>query len=456
MPAIDATPACDTRVSLALLRQPRYATGRLIEAGMSEPEAVAKGKRFAQAARRLIEGGRGQDETAVACFVPGRIEVLGKHTDYCGGRSLLCTVERGMCFVAVGNSGPNVTFHALNRNESVTMELGADLEPTVGLWSNYPMTVCRRVARNFPGVTGADIAMSSDLPPASGLSSSSAMVIGTFLMLSAVNHLPFRSEYRQNITSTEDLAAYLGCCENGQTFCGLAGDRGVGTFGGSQDHTAILCCKPGKLSTFSFCPVMREQDVELPSEVRFLVASSGISAEKTGYAMAKYNSVAQRAAWLVQLWNKDATEPASCLRAALQSSRGAVAEMRRILKRHAGIDRELQLTSRLDQFSVESSQLIPDASNAVRHRQWSTFGELVDQSQMLAETALANQIPETIFLQRRLRSGGALAASAFGAGFGGSVWALVRDESISLEGTWAFTSKPSCPVVMLRSRDEMY
>jgi galactokinase len=43
-----------------------------------------------------------------------------------------------------------------------------------------------------------------------------------------------------------------------------------------------------------------------------------------------------------------------------------------------------------------------------------------------ADKMLHNQIPETIFLARTAREMGAVAASAFGAGFGGSVWALVR------------------------------
>ena len=54
------------------------------------------------------------------------------------------------------------------------------------------------------------------------------------------------------------------------------------------------------------------------------------------------------------------------------------------------------------------------------------MGTLVDRSMSLATTALGNQVPETIFLARRAREIGAAAASAFGAGFGGAVWAMVR------------------------------
>ena len=45
------------------------------------------------------------DSPAVAVYVPGRIEFLGKHTDYAGGRSLLLAVDRGFRLVAVPRAG---------------------------------------------------------------------------------------------------------------------------------------------------------------------------------------------------------------------------------------------------------------------------------------------------------------------------------------------------------------
>ena len=56
---------------------------------------------------------------------------------------------------------------------------------------------------------------------------------------------------------------------------------------------------------------------------------------------------------------------------------------------------------------------------------------------MAAERRLKNQVEETVFLARSARECGALAASAFGAGFGGSVWAMVRDaEAVNFENRW--------------------
>jgi galactokinase len=62
---------------------------------------------------------------------------------------------------------------------------------------------------------------------------------------------------------------------------------------------------------------------------------------------------------------------------------------------------------------------------ALQRNDLATLGHVVDRSQEAAERLLGNQIPETSWLARSARERGAVAASAFGAGWGGSVWALV-------------------------------
>src|SRR5690606_18127103 len=113
------------------------------------------------------------------------LEVLGKHTDYGGGRSLIAAVERGFTFVSVPRADGVIGAHSLEPAERVEFRFDPDLRPLAG-WANYPMTVARRLARNFPGIdVGVDLAFRSTLPPASGMSSSSALIIGTFLCLAS-------------------------------------------------------------------------------------------------------------------------------------------------------------------------------------------------------------------------------------------------------------------------------
>jgi galactokinase len=82
------------------------------------------------------------------------------------------------------------------------------------------------------------------------------------------------------------------------------------------------------------------------------------------------------------------------------------------------------LTTRLAQFREECEVIVPSVAHALRVRDLAKIGSLVDRSQSLAESALENQVSETIHLARSARELGATAASAFGAGFGGAVWAM--------------------------------
>ena len=123
-----------------------------------------------------------------------------------------------------------------------------------------------------------------------------------FAVLSAVNRISERAEYAANIHHPEDLAGYLGCIENGQTYQSLAGDGGVGTFGGSEDHTAILSSQAGHLKQYAFCPVRLERDVKLPDDCTFVIAVSGVVASKTGAARAKYNRASQAARTILEMW----------------------------------------------------------------------------------------------------------------------------------------------------------
>jgi len=402
---------------------------RLRAAGMSAAEARAKGALFEKAASRLDEfHGPGQSPHH-AVFAPGRIEVLGKHTDYAGGRSLLAAAERGICLVAAQRSDALIRISDAQQDLDAELALSPDLPPAPTEWMNYPITVVRRVARNFPEAhTGADIAFASDLPAAAGLSSSSALIIAIFLALAEINALDQSAAYKRNLHNLQDLATYLASIENGQGFGTLASDSGVGTTGGSEDHIAILCCRSGHLCQYSFNPPVLEKEIPLPSGLTFVIGVSGITAEKARTALEKYNRASRIVQEILGHWRAATRRKDASLAAAVASAPDASERLRSILL--ASNDPQYPahvLVDRLDQFVAESNTIIPAASDALGRGDLRKFGQLVERSQTGAEWLLGNQVPETIELARSARVLGAAAASAFGAGFGGSVWALIRD-----------------------------
>ena len=117
--------------------------------GISEPAVGSKTGLFNQACKVLSHVEGPADDSLYGYYVPGRIEVLGKHTDYAGGHSLVAAAERGFCLLAMPRSDRIVRITDVGFSETIEFEMGPDLEPEIGSWSNYPMTVARRVARNF-------------------------------------------------------------------------------------------------------------------------------------------------------------------------------------------------------------------------------------------------------------------------------------------------------------------
>jgi galactokinase len=362
-------------------------------------------------------------------WVPGRIEFLGKHTDYAGGRSLLCLVERGIRMTAEPRTDDVVRIRDLRSGDTIECRFDPNLARPRGHWANYPFTVVRRLARDFPTMrAGADLTFENDLPIAAGMSSSSALVVAVYTALAALNDLSSRPAYAANIRSPEDLAEYVGCIEGGYPYRAFDADEGVGTLSGCEDQTAMICGAASELVRYSFCPVRFEMRVPLPQHHCFVVATSGVVAEKTASAMEKYNALSRRARAAAEAWRQASGGNEQTLADAVARAGGSAVRDAIAQAQIDGFSRD-ELLQRFDQFHEESEVIIPAVTAALSRGDLATLGTLIDRSQAGAESLLGNQISETILLARTARELGAVAASAFGAGFGGSVWALVSEGS---------------------------
>jgi galactokinase len=424
---------------------------RLIEAleaaGLDDHAARPLAVRFGRLARKFEHQRPVRDrERWEAWHVPGRVEVLGKHTDYAGGRSLIAAIERGLCVIGAPRTDGVLSITDAGRESSVILDV-AQPRPALN-WARYPATVLARLTKNFPGaVGGADVIFESNLPSASGLSSSSALMIAVLLAVARLSRLEASSVWTANITSNEDLAAYAATIENGSRFRELHGEHGVGTLGGSEDHTAILCSTPGQLAHYSFRPTRRERTVPLMEPLLFAIAVSGVRAQKTGNAQDDYNRLSQRASSIVERWRAASGRRDDTLAEALASSGDAEDRLRRLLRADAPA-----LLDRFEQFVEESTILVPSAATQLERGDLEGFGATAARSQDLAERLLGNQVPETITLSRLARMHGAIAASAFGAGFGGSVWALVdRSRALQFVERWQEAYARVHPMAAARS-----
>lgn len=398
-----------------------------LAADLSTVRALGLGPLATEAVAGLLANARHglEGEPTWAWWVPGRIEVLGKHTDYAGGQVLNCATDVGL--VVVARPRRDAMVHIRSNGQALTLPLAVTATGSGGM-STYVAAVARRLSRHFPGIsTGVDLSIAANLPAASGMSSSSALVIAVHLALAEANQLRERPEYQAGLATDEDLVPYLGCHENGAGYRQFAGEAGVGTSGGSQDHAAILMSQSGQLNQWSFSPFHRLATVAWPNDLILTVAVSGVLAEKSAAARGHFNRVADRVRAAAAAWNAaSGSNDASIGAAILRTDPTAVLTAIR--------DPDLRL--RATQTVIETTEIIPGAVAALRSGDLATFGALTARSQAMAVTHLQNQVPETIALVASAHSHGAVAASSFGAGFGGAVWAAFRRRDIDAADQW--------------------
>ncbi len=234
---------------------------------------------------------------------PGRVNLIGEHIDYCGLPVLPIAIDRGISLLYRPRTDAAVRVASelpgLERRE---FEIAAEIAPYApGDWGNYPKAAARAVARGYgprnPGGGGSDDAPAgpsgdhgasgdhdasdlrgidalvvSDLPPAAGLSSSSALVVACALALLEANGRTLGDD-----VDPRELARRL-----------AAGERYVGTEGGGMDQAVCLLAEAGHALRIAFDP-LRTADVLVPSAWRFVVAHSLERAEKSGAARETYN-----------------------------------------------------------------------------------------------------------------------------------------------------------------------
>ena len=179
-----------------------------------------------------------------------------------------------------------------------------------------------------------------------------------------------------------------------------------------------------------------------------MIVTSGVQADKAGSVLHLYNRASNGARALLEIWNARVETRAPSLADALTSSHDAASRLRQWIKESAHADFTVSnLERRLDHFINETARA-PLARAAFDGGDRNAIGHLAADSQREAAHLLGNQIPETILLTDLARQFGAFAASSFGAGFGGSVWALVSSADARQFGAdWVAAYQQAVPAI---------
>jgi galactokinase len=174
-----------------------------------------------------------QKEAVNAFMAPGRINLIGEHTDYNGGLVLPCAIEFGTTVYTAPNNDNVMRFRSLNFDDFAEIPLQAGYTKSGDNWYNFPLGIADHFIRDGHQIQGLDMLYYGDVPIGSGLSSSASVEIVTAY---AFNEL-FNAGY-----SKLDLVKLSKSVEN--NFIGVNSgimDQFAVTFGEKDKAMAISC-----------------------------------------------------------------------------------------------------------------------------------------------------------------------------------------------------------------------
>ena len=336
-------------------------------------------------------------EPTTVSYAPGRIEVLGNHTDYNAGTTFSCAINYGHCFCISKSDRPGIHVTAGDVRESYEFSATCD-EKIDSYWANYVKGNFYYLATEHGIVVdGINCTFLGSIPMGAGLSSSAALEVAT-----TYSALQYAGKEIGKDVSKKAIGQLAQKCENvfAGCSCGLL-DQFSSIFG---EHHGLIHSDFRSLETYP---------VQLPDDAMFLMINPHI---KHKLADSPYN-------------------------ARRQSCEKAAAELNELVEYDVPALRDIKF----EDFEALKGKIDPEAAQRATHVVWEihrveegvklladgkieAFGQFMFDSHETSRTAFENSSPGQDTVVDAAKKAGALGARLSGGGWGGSVCALVKAE----------------------------
>lgn len=341
----------------------------------------------------------GSAEGADVYFAPGRVNLIGEHTDYNGGHVFPCALTIGTFMAAKKRADKKLRFYSMNFDANGVIESsieGLTPEEAAG-WTNYPKGVMWAFAgRGFQMDCGLDIMIYGNIPAGSGLSSSASLEVVTGYML--------RDLYGFDVTNTEIalIGQYSENNFNGMN-CGIM-DQFASAMG-KKDNAIFL--NTADLS-YEYAPIVLEG-------AKLLVTNSNV---KHKLVDSKYNERRSECETALKELQEviginglgDLTgEQFETYQSAIKD------EVRRKRAKHA----------------VYENQRTIQAVAALKNRDIEQFGKLMNASHVSLRDDYEVSCEEIdVLVEEAWKIDGVIGSRITGGGFGGCTVSIVKDEAV--------------------------
>lgn len=332
-------------------------------------------------------------------FAPGRVNLIGEHTDYNGGHVFPCALTIGTYAIARKNTNRNLRFYSVNFDELgvITVSLDDLSYAKEDDWANYPKGVVWAFAEKGMKIdTGLDILYFGNIPNSSGLSSSASIEVVTGYILSQT--------FGFN-TSLVDISLISQFAEN----------KFIGVNCGIMDQFAIAM---GKKDNAIFLDTSNLEYEYAPIQLEDATIVIACSNKKRGLGDSKYNERRTECETALEELKKVVSI----------DTLGELTEDQFEHYKEAILD---DVRRKRAKHAVYENQRTIQAVNALKANDIITFGKLMNESHVsLRDDYEVTGIELDTLVESAWKQEGVIGSRMTGAGFGGCTVSIVKEEAI--------------------------
>ena len=328
-------------------------------------------------------------------YAPGRVNIIGEHTDYNDGFVMPCAINYGTAIAGSKRADHIWNVYAADLDLEDTFSLDEDFPQSEQKWANYVRGVVKFIQERCPQFKqGADLVISGNVPHSSGLSSSAALEVATGKLCQQLSDLPLtHTEIALIGQKAENKFVGANCGNMDQLISAL----------GQKDHLLMIDCRS-----------LETQPTLVPKDVAVIIVNSNVPHD---LVTGEYNT---------RRWQCEKAAEFFCVKALRDVS------VEEFQKREAELTALNALVAKRARHVVTENQRVLDAVEALKHNDLTKLGELMAQSHESMRDDFEITVPQIDYLVElaQLVIGKTGGARMTGGGFGGCIVALAPHDKV--------------------------
>ena len=328
-------------------------------------------------------------------YAPGRVNIIGEHTDYNDGFVMPCAINYGTAIAGAKRTDHIWNVYAADLDLADTFSLDEDFPQSEQKWANYVRGVVKFIQERCPQFKqGADLVISGNVPHSSGLSSSAALEVAMGKFCQQLSDLPLtHTEIALIGQKAENKFVGANCGNMDQLISAL----------GQKDHLLMIDCRS-----------LETQPTPVPKDVAVIIVNSNVPHD---LVTGEYNTRRWQCEKAAEFFGVKALRDVS---------------VEEFQKREAELTALNALVAKRARHVVTENQRVLDAVEALKHNDLTKLGELMGQSHESMRDDFEITVPQIDYLVElaQLVIGKTGGARMTGGGFGGCIVALAPHDKV--------------------------